>query len=274
VEECVTGANSSLFEFAQSGKIYLVTIERLIDTGLTMVVLSDVTESRESAKRKEEFFTNASHELKTPLTAIKGFNELTVINNKDEKINKYIDGISRESNRMLSLIDDMLKVSELENAKAINPVSNSLAKTVEEAREACSLAIVEKSIIFKSAGDAMIAAEPKHIFELVKNLVENAVRYNNHGGKITVNIEKTDRDTRLTISDNGIGISLAEQTRIFERFYRVEKSRSIKNGGTGLGLAIVKHICALYNWDLSLKSKLGVGTVVTISFASTSSSSV
>jgi len=266
VEDCVTQAKSSLFELVLNGKIYLVTIKRLMDTGLTMVVLSDVTESRESAKRKEEFFSNASHELKTPLTAIKGFNELTVINNKDDSINKYIDGISRESNRMMSLIDDMLKLSELENAKTISPIPISLAKIVNEVREAITFAITEKGVTFESAGDAITAAEPKHIYELVKNLVENAVRYNDNGGKITVTIENNKNAVCLTVSDNGIGISPAEQTRIFERFYRVEKSRSVKNGGTGLGLSIVKHICSLYGWKLSLKSKLGVGTEVKINF--------
>ncbi|MCL2392270.1 MAG: ATP-binding protein [Oscillospiraceae bacterium] len=266
VEDCIAQAKSSLFELVLNGKIYLVTIKRLMDTGLTMVVLSDVTESRESAKRKEEFFSNASHELKTPLTAIKGFNELSVINNKDDSINKYIEGISRESNRMMSLIDDMLKLSELENAETVNPVPVALAKTVSEVCEAMAFAITDKHIIFESKGDAIVAAEPRHIYELVKNLVENAVRYNDNGGKITVSIENNKNTMYLTVSDNGIGISPAEQTRIFERFYRVEKSRSVKNGGTGLGLSIVKHICSLYGWNLSLKSRLGVGTEVKINF--------
>jgi two-component system phosphate regulon sensor histidine kinase PhoR len=237
-----------------------------MDTELTMVVLSDVTESRESEKRNEEFFTNASHELRTPLTAIMGFNDLAIIYNKDENIEKYIDAVSHESHRMVSLIDDMMKLSELDNAKALNPTPISLAKSVDEVQKTISYEIEEKSIIFESKGDAIIAAEPKHVYELIKNLVENALRYNGYSGKVTVTIDNNENAARLTVSDNGIGIDRAEQTRIFERFYRVEKSRSVKNGGTGLGLAIVKHICSLYGWDLSLKSKLGVGTVVTVIF--------
>jgi two-component system phosphate regulon sensor histidine kinase PhoR len=266
VEDCVTESSSGSLDFTLNGRIFFVTIKRLMDTGLTMVVFSDVTESRESAKRNEEFFTNVSHELRTPLTAIKGFNDLAIIYNRDENIEKYIDAVSHESNRMVTLIEDMMKLSELDNAKALNPTPISLAKSVDEVRKTVSFEIEEKSIIFESTGDAIIAAEPKHVYELIKNLVENAMRYNGNNGKVTVTIDNKENSARLTVSDNGIGIDRAEQTRIFERFYRVEKSRSIKSGGTGLGLAIVKHICSLYGWDLSLKSKLGVGTVVTVIF--------
>jgi len=258
--------DNNIFEIILNGKIYLATVKRLPDTKLTMAVLSDVTENRENSKRREEFFANASHELKTPLTAIKGFNELTAINNKDENIKKYIDSITRETDRMLSLIGDMLKLSELENAQNINPVSVSLAKIVNEVREVLSTAINEKSILFEVVGDAVINAEQEHIYELVKNLIENSVRYNNQNGKVSVMVESDKKSVRLIVSDNGIGISPEDQTRIFERFYRVEKSRSQRSGGTGLGLAIVKHICTLYGWKLSLKSKLGVGTEVTVIF--------
>ena len=266
VEDCVDSENDAIFEITLNGKIYIITVKRLPDTKLTMIVLSNVTENRENAKRREEFFANASHELKTPLTAIKGFNELTAINNKNENINKFIESITRETDRMLSLIGDMLKLSELENAQNINPVSISLANVVNEARDTMSTIINEKSMTFETIGDGMITAEQGHIYELVKNLIENAVRYTNQNGKVSVRIESDKKSARLIISDNGIGISPSEQTRIFERFYRVEKSRSQRSGGTGLGLSIVKHICALYDWKLSLKSKLGVGTEIMIIF--------
>jgi two-component system phosphate regulon sensor histidine kinase PhoR len=270
VGDCVKSLSDAIFEITLNGSIYLVTVKPLPGTKLTMAVLSNVTENRENAKRREEFFTNASHELKTPLTAIKGFNELTEINNKDENISKYINSITRETDRMLTLISDMLRLAELENAQAINPVPVSLAKIVDEVRETMSTAISDKSITFEAVGDAAVKAEPLHIYELVKNLIENAVRYNNQGGKVSVTIVTIDNDkkaARLIVSDDGIGISPEEQIRIFERFYRVEKSRSQRNGGTGLGLAIVKHICALYGWKPSLKSKLGVGTEITVLFS-------
>lgn len=266
VEDCVNFAKNALFELTLNGNIFLITVKRLPDAKLAIVVLSDVTENRESAKRREEFFANASHELKTPLTAIKGFNELTALNNKDESIRKYIDSITRETDRMLSLICDMLKLSELENTQDITPASVSLAKVVNEAYEAVSIVVSEKSIIYEIDGDGTVTAKPEHIYELIKNLIENAVRYSNQGGKVSVKIENNKKAVLLIISDNGIGISPDEQTRIFERFYRVERSRSGRSGGTGLGLSIVKHICALYDWKLSLKSKLGVGTEITVIF--------
>ena len=267
VDDCMNQDKTSLFEMQSGGKIHLVTVKRLPDTMLTMVILSDITDSRENAKQREEFFANASHELKTPLTAIKGFNELTEINNKDDELRKYIDSITRETDRMLALIGDMLKLSELESTQVVKVESASLLKVVGEVRETLSAVITEKAITVEIIGDGIIDAEPEHIYELVKNLVENAVRYNNQGGRVSVTIESSKKGTALFIYDDGIGISPKEQDRIFERFYRVEKSRSQKNGGTGLGLSIVKHICALYGWKLSLKSKLGVGTEITVVFS-------
>ncbi|MCL1820058.1 MAG: ATP-binding protein [Oscillospiraceae bacterium] len=268
VDDCVIGEKSSLFEFAFNGRIYFVTVKRLPETKFTMAVLSDITDSRENEKRREDFFANASHELKTPLTAIKGFNELTAINNKDESINKYIESITRETDRMLSLIGDMLKLSELEQRDAApNGVCGrgtevSLKAVANEVCETLSAAINEKSITVDIIGDGTVDAEPGHVYELMKNLIENAVRYNNQDGNVTADITSA----CLTVSDTGIGISPGEQTRIFERFYRVEKSRSQRSGGTGLGLSIIKHICALYGWELSMKSKLGVGTEIKVAF--------
>ena len=266
VEDCIGSESSSIFEITLNGKIYIATVKWLHDTKFIMTVLTNITENRENAKQREEFFANASHELKTPLTAIKGFNELTAINNKDENIKKYIESITRETDRMLSLIGDMLKLSELENAQKINPVNISLADIVNEVRDTISNSISEKSINFTVTGDCVINAEHGHIYELTKNLIENAVRYNNQNGRVSVVIESGKNIAKLVVSDDGIGISPEEQTRIFERFYRVEKSRSQRSGGTGLGLSIVKHICALYGWKLSLKSKPGVGTEVTVAF--------
>jgi len=266
VDDCAVHEKSSLFELALAGKIYLVTLKRLPGTALTMAVLSDVTDSRESEKQREEFFANASHELKTPLTAIKGFNELTALGNKDENMDKYIGGIARETDRMLALLGDMLALSELENTQELHPTSVSLAKTAHEVREVLSAAIGEKNMEFEIIGDGTVNADPAHVFELIKNLAENAVRYNEQGGRVSITMESDKENTWLFVYDNGIGIPPEEQTRIFERFCRVEKSRSQRSGGTGLGLSIVKHLCALYGWKLSLKSKLGVGTEVTVVF--------
>jgi len=264
VTHCATRGKDALLELTLKGSIFLIAVRQLPSTNLTMTALTDVTENRENAKRREEFFANASHELKTPLTAIKGFNELMLLSNKDEDNCKYIDGIARETNRMMSLISHMLKLSELENIPPTKPVPVSLAKVISGVQEAISAAATEKSIKIETKGDAVVMSDPEHIYELVKNLMENAVKYNNHGGKVSVIVERKKKKTQLVVSDNGIGIASKDQARIFERFYRVDKSRAISRGGTGLGLSIVKHICILYGWKLSLKSKLGAGTDVMV----------
>lgn len=266
IEDCINQSNNALFEWAYNGKTYLTTINQLANTPLTMIVMSDITESRRSAKQKEEFFANASHELKTPLTAIRGFNELITMHNKDENLKKFITSITRETNRMTALIGDMLKLSELENTSETEPIEVSLAKIINEVNDSISATTQEKNITIKTTGDATITAEPNHIYEIVKNLIENAVRYSNKNKTVIVTVEQINNSTQLTISDTGIGISPEEQTKIFERFYRVEKSRTKKSGGTGLGLSIVKHICAIYGWKVSLKSRLGMGTDVVIYF--------
>ena len=260
VNDCVKYKKSSILEIEYIGKIFLVTVKRLPDTNLTMIVLSDVTENRKNAKRREEFFANASHELKTPMTAIKGFNELASLNNSDEQLRKYIDSITRETDRMLLLIGNMLKLAELENVQEITPVPVSISNIVYDVKDTVSTIINEKSLSFEVIGNGTtITAKHTHVYELVKNLIENAVRYNNPNGKVSVRID----DTRIVVSDNGIGIPVEDQSRIFERFYRVEKSR---NGGTGLGLSIAKHICGLYNWKITLKSRVGSGTEITVNF--------
>jgi len=266
IESCVDSEKNSTFELGLNGRFYSAAIRRLPDAEVAMVVLTDITESRESAKQREEFFANASHELKTPLTAVRGFTELAALNNKDEGITKYISGITRETDRMLTLIGDMLELSELENIQEINPTSVSLALMSTEVQNVLAAAIEEKSVDFTVTGDAYVTAEPVHVYELIKNLAENAVRYNDENGSVSLTIQSTSHSTTLVVADTGIGISPEEQTRVFERFYRTEKSRSQQGGGTGLGLSIVKHICAIYNWDLSLQSKPGVGTEITITF--------
>ncbi|MCL1904475.1 MAG: ATP-binding protein [Oscillospiraceae bacterium] len=274
VRDCIKSKNNALFEISLNGIIFLVTVKPLPATDLTMTIMSDVTENRENAKRREEFFANASHELKTPLTAIKGFTELTSINNKDDNISKYINSITRETERMLLLIGDMLKISEIENSQKAKPDLAALKPVpifdiINDVRDTMSTIINEKEIYFKVVGsvyESTITAEPGHIYDIVKNLVENAVRYNKQGGEVRVAVKNKKNIVRLIVSDNGIGIPVDEQARIFERFYRVEKSRSEIGGGTGLGLAIAKHICSLYGWKLSLKSRVDVGTEVTVEF--------
>jgi len=262
--------NESLLLFLISSVSLLLVCFLVIGRTITHIIEKHdnlVAESlKENAKRKEEFFTNASHELKTPLCAIKGFNELTALQNKDEALNKFINGITRETNRMMDLILDMLNLSEIENTTEIVKSPVYISPIVKEVRNAIAPEIEKKSINFIFKGNARVTCNKKHLYEIVKNLVENAVRYTNENGKVIVKVERIEAKAKLIVKDNGIGISLNEHSKIFERFYRVEKSRQTELGGTGLGLSIVKHICALYNWELVLKSELGIGTEITIYF--------
>lgn len=272
IKQCIDKEENALYEIVIDKRNYLVTVknisgwERNIEDKIAVLILSDITINKNNEKLRSEFFANASHELKTPLTSIKGFNELVEIENKDKNLIKYITQIAKESDRMLTLINDMLKLSDLENKINLERVPINVAEIAMEVMSSLKIIADEHSTTISVKGEGIINAEAEHIYELIKNLTENAVKYNNIGG--TVNIIITDRKDKLTIevSDNGIGIDSKHQARIFERFYRVEKSRSRGTGGTGLGLAIVKHICELYDAQLTLKSRTGIGTTVLVVF--------
>ncbi|MCL1912297.1 MAG: ATP-binding protein [Eubacteriaceae bacterium] len=266
VSVCISRNENALFQVNLHSRIFQATVKQLPSGRLSMLIMSDITENTENAKLREDFFANASHELKTPLTAIKGFSELATMHNHDENLAKYLEGITRETDRMSSLIRDMLRLSKLESDRTINPSPISLAQVANDVCNTLSMAIEEKAITVDIFGDGIIEAEPEHAYGLVRNIVENAVRYNIHKGRIAIAIESGRKTVWLFVSDTGIGIAPEDQARIFERFYRVEKSRSQRGGGTGLGLSIVKHIAALYGWRVSLKSKPGKGTQISVEF--------
>ncbi len=269
--ECVDAHKNSVFELNVEKSVYLVTVKRLSswkqeNDFLAVAILSDITESKNGEKLRGEFFANASHELKTPLTAIKGFNELVELSNTDKNLEKPIAQISKEADRMLALIEDMLKLSRLETSQKVELISVSLRSVTEEVFDSLAPLIKNKKLTVNVDGEAEIQAQQQHIYELVKNLAENAVKYNVDNGKVNVKIENNEKAVSYEISDTGIGIGSKYQSRIFERFYRVEKSRSRATGGTGLGLSIVKHVCLLYNAEIKLNSKIGVGTTITVTF--------
>lgn len=265
VENCLkTGENSS-FEVKTGGKIYMTSV-KMLERGYAVIVLTDITAVKNSEKTRSEFFANASHELKTPLTAIKGFNDIIFLSTTDEKTKELSGKIAKETDRIVLLINDMLNLSNLEAERSPIKERVDLVKVCEDVKESLSSLAEQKKVTVEVSGSGVIEAEKEHAVELVKNLTENAVRYNEAGGHVRVNVGKADGKTILTVKDDGIGIDDKDKERIFERFYRADKSRSREMGGTGLGLAIVKHICAVYNADLKLESKIGEGTTVTVSF--------
>ncbi len=233
----------------------------------SIIIITDVTAQKAVAKQKSEFFANASHELKTPVTVMQGLSEILLSKQLDDSSKKQVERIHKESIRLASLIADMLKLSKLEGGQNNEVcVDVDLRAVVDEVFAELSDQIKQKEVNATVYGDAVIKAHPKKIFELVQNLVSNALHYNKQSGQIDVSIDNNKDKVVLTVKDTGIGIEQEHIPHLCERFYRVDKSRSKKTGGTGLGLAIVKHICALYNANLSISSQVDVGTTITVCF--------
>lgn len=266
VSDAVNERINKVFEFTTAvHDVYLTSI-RCLDGGMTIIVLSDITAVKHGEEIRSEFFANASHELKTPLTAIKGFNDVIGMKSKDDDIRTLSAKIDKEVNRIVSLIDDMLNLSKLETTKTPIVEKVDLVAVAHDAEESISALARDKNVNIEISGEGTVEMEKDHAYELVKNLMENAVRYNEDGGHVFVSVdEKADKVT-LKVKDDGIGIDEENQSRIFERFYRVNKSRSRETGGTGLGLSIVKHVAELYGARLTLSSTLGAGTEITVSF--------
>lgn len=266
VSDAVNERINKVFEFTTAAHDVYLTSIRCLDGGMTIIVLSDITAVKHGEEIRSEFFANASHELKTPLTAIKGFNDVIGMKSKDDDIRTLSAKIDKEVNRVVSLIDDMLNLSKLETTKTPIVEIVELVAVARDAEESISALARAKNVNIEISGEGTVEMEKDHAYELVKNLMENAVRYNEDGGHVLVSVdEKADKVT-LKVKDDGIGIDEENQSRIFERFYRVNKSRSRETGGTGLGLSIVKHVAELYGAKLTLSSTLGAGTEITVSF--------
>lgn len=266
VSDAVNERINKVFEFTTATHDVYLTSIRCLDGGMTIIVLSDITAVKHGEEIRSEFFANASHELKTPLTAIKGFNDVIGMKSKDDDIRTLSSKIDKEVNRVVSLIDDMLNLSKLETTKTPIVEKVDLVAVAYDAEESISALARAKNVNIEISGEGTVEMEKDHAYELVKNLMENAVRYNEDGGHVFVSVdEKADKVT-LKVKDDGIGIDEENQSRIFERFYRVNKSRSRETGGTGLGLSIVKHVAELYGAKLTLSSTLGAGTEITVSF--------
>ena len=234
----------------------------------TSILISDVTELKKAEGIRSEFTANVSHELKTPLTSIKGFTEMLssgmVASPEDQK--RFITMIGVEVDRLIDLINDILKLSELESV-AIDQCSER-TDVLEVARETADLlapAAREGDVSLSVSGLSAVVAVPRsRVKELLLNLMSNGIKYTEKGGKVDAAIQLKDNQAVITVTDNGIGIPAEAQSRVFERFYRVDKGRARKNGGTGLGLAIVKHIVQLYGGRVALKSEVGKGSTFTV----------
>ncbi len=224
-----------------------------------------------AAKVRQDFTANVSHELKTPLTAISGYAELMENGMvQGEDVTHYAGEIRHNANRLLALINDIIHLSEMDRTEyEVQMQSVNLTELVENNLEGLRVSAEKRNVSLRYVGEqATVYGNVELLEELLWNLCDNAIRYNKENGIVRVQIQKTTECINLIVSDTGIGISPEHQERIFERFYRVDKSRSKETGGTGLGLAIVKHIVMQHDAELFLESKPGEGTKITVSFHS------
>ena len=233
-----------------------------------MLLIFDVTDKVFAERNRREFTANVSHELKTPLQSIMGSAEL--IENglvKPEDMKEFSDRIYKEAARLLTLIEDIIRLSQLDENVELAWENLDIAKMASDTAALLRDTAEKKNVIIN------LDCEPTEIYgvrqlysEIIYNLCENAIKYNKDGGSVTVSVHPKNGGIELTVSDTGIGIPPEHQSRVFERFYRVDKSHSKATGGTGLGLSIVKHICDIYGASIALTSKIGVGTTIRIDF--------
>ena len=255
-----------------NGMYYEVAANPVFDeTGApcgAVILIVDVTEKEKREKLRREFTANVSHELKTPLTSILGISDM--LKNgivAPDDIKGFGADINKEAERLLSLVNDIIKLSELDEGTVGETERVDLYKTAKEAAKSLAKIAEKRGVTVEVTGEtAEISAGESLIFEMIYNLCDNAVKYNKEKGSVTVNVGNKDGAAFVTVKDTGIGIAPEHTERVFERFYRVDKSRSKQSGGTGLGLSIVKHIAASFGGKITLKSTLGEGTEITVTF--------
>lgn len=251
-----------------TGRTYRVYFSH-VSGGGAIVLFLDITEKAKSEKLRREFSANVSHELKTPLTSIYAIIEMLyngMIKENDKQV--FYGHAKDEAGRLIALIDDILMLSKLdENGRQELYEDVELAATAAETIASLSQKAAEGKVIVHVSGKGIyMKASRSLMYEMFYNLIDNAIKYNKPGGTVNVDITNTKEQISIAVSDTGIGIPKEVQSRVFERFYRVDKSRSKKTGGTGLGLAIVKHIVMVHDGKIELISQQDKGTTITVSF--------
>lgn len=234
-----------------------------------VIVILDITESVKREQLRREFTSNVSHELKTPLTSISGFAEIMMKGGTPENtVVDFSKTIYKAAGRLITLVSDIIKISELdEGALNLEPEKVDLYELSREIITRLTPIAEKRNITLNLVGDsAYVTGVEKILDEMIYNLCDNAIKYNKENGVVDVIINTVPDKVNITVRDTGIGIPRADQSRVFERFYRVDKSHSKQVGGTGLGLAIVKHGAIYHNAQIILESTEGKGTSVTISF--------
>lgn len=275
MHDCVKRAlegQSEDAEFSMHGRVYHVyasPMVRLAEVHGAVVIVLDETQQRMAERSRQEFSANVSHELKTPLTSISGYAEMMengMVANMDD-IRMFSGSIHKEALRLIALIEDIIRLSRIEE----EPRQESLLEPVKM-DDLCEAVLESLEPVAQKMGVSMklegkvppILGEDSMLSEMVYNLCENAIKYNRVGGSVLVKLQELPEEICLTVKDNGIGIPEDSQLRVFERFYRVDKSRSKQIGGTGLGLSIVKHVVEFHQGRVELNSTLGEGTEICV----------
>ena len=255
----------------RAGRVYQFDISRITSDGKflgTVILAFDITEQEFAERNRREFTANVSHELKTPLQGIIGSAEL--IENgmvKPEDLPRFVGHIHAEAARLVTLIDDIIRLSQLDEGDAMPTEPVDLLTVSQEAAENLHDAAAARNVTVCVTGQpAVLPGVRRLIYEIVYNLCDNAIKYNRDGGRVDVTVAADAGGSSITVADTGIGIAPEHQGRVFERFYRVDKSHSKASGGTGLGLSIVKHAVQYHHGRIELESTPGTGTTIRVVF--------
>ena len=255
----------------RAGRVYQFDISRITSDGKflgTVILAFDITEQEFAERNRREFTANVSHELKTPLQGIIGSAEL--IENgmvRPEDLPRFVGHIHAEAARLVTLIDDIIRLSQLDEGDAMPTEPVDLLAVSQEAAENLHDAAAARNVTVSVTGQpAVLPGVRRLIYEIVYNLCDNAIKYNRDGGRVDVTVAADAGGSSITVADTGIGIAPEHQARVFERFYRVDKSHSKASGGTGLGLSIVKHAVQYHHGRIELESTPGTGTTIRVVF--------
>ena len=255
----------------RAGRVYQFDISRITSDGKflgTVILAFDITEQEFAERNRREFTANVSHELKTPLQGIIGSAEL--IENgmvKPEDLPRFVGHIHAEAARLVTLIDDIIRLSQLDEGDAMPTEPVDLLAVSQEAAENLHDAAAARNVTVSVTGQpAVLPGVRRLIYEIVYNLCDNAIKYNRDGGRVDITVAHDAGGSSITVADTGIGIAPEHQGRVFERFYRVDKSHSKASGGTGLGLSIVKHAVQYHHGRIELESTPGTGTTIRVVF--------
>lgn len=272
---CITAALAGSHEevtMENDGRSYQLLANPVTEDDLVagvVLLLFDNTEKADREKLRREFTANVSHELKTPLTSISGFAE--IMKNgmvKAEDVPRFANHIYEEAQRLISMVQDIIQLSRLDEAQnAVEKTEVDVALIAETVAKRLEAQAAQKKIAFQLETEpAVLTGVPHVLEEMIYNLCDNAIRYNKENGTVTLKVEKYPAEVVVTVTDTGIGIPYSEQERVFERFYRVSRSRSKEIDGTGLGLSIVKHGALLHEATIKLESEVDKGTTIQLTF--------